>query len=160
MLGVAGVLGVFGPMAEGKPIRRQLSDVEMQTKMLMGKIEKPQLAQNKVSELKVEIENLRKEGGVELKPGNEVVINERGDKAEIIAFNKKNIKKGVSNDYYVLKDKNNPDSKKFIMTPELIKSRNVIKDKNKIEKLEKELVKFEENQKLLVNFKKQMKKQY
>ena len=141
---VWGVLGVFGPMAEGKPIRRQLSDVEMQTKMLMGKIEKPQLAQNKVSELKVEIENLRKEGGVELKPGNEVVINERGDKAEIIAFNKKNIKKGVSNDYYVLKDKNNPDSKKFIMTPELIKSRNVIKDKNKIEKLEKELVKFED----------------
>ncbi len=52
---VWGVLGVFGPIAEGKPVRRQLTDVETQTQMLMGKIEKPQLAQNKVNELKIEI---------------------------------------------------------------------------------------------------------
>ena len=54
---VWGVLGVFGPIAEGKPVRRQLTDVEMQTKMLMGKMEKPTTAQNKVNELKIEIRN-------------------------------------------------------------------------------------------------------
>ena len=54
---VWGVLGVFGPIAEGKPVRRQLTDLEVQTKQLMGQIEKPQTAINKVNELKIEIRN-------------------------------------------------------------------------------------------------------
>ena len=40
---VWGVLGVMGPMAEGKPIRRQLTDLEIQTKQLMGLMEKPKM---------------------------------------------------------------------------------------------------------------------
>ena len=54
---VWGVLGVFGPVAEGKSVKRQLTDLEVQTKQLMGKMEKPQTAQNKVNELKIEIRN-------------------------------------------------------------------------------------------------------
>ena len=54
---VWGVLGVFGPIAEGKPVRRQLTDLEVQTKQLMGQLEKPQTAINKVNELKIEIRN-------------------------------------------------------------------------------------------------------
>ena len=52
---VWGVLGVFGPIAEGQPIKRKLTQLESQTKMLMGQMEKPQTAQNKVNELKIEI---------------------------------------------------------------------------------------------------------
>ena len=58
---VWGVLGVFGPVAEGKPIKRQLTDFEVQTKQLLGQIEKPQTAQNKVNELQVEITNQQKQ---------------------------------------------------------------------------------------------------
>jgi len=58
---VWGVLGVFGPIAEGKPVKRQLTDLEVQTKQLIGQIEKPQTAQNKVNQLKFEIRNQEKQ---------------------------------------------------------------------------------------------------
>ena len=58
---VWGVLGIFGPVAEGRGIKRQLSEFETQTKQLLGQIEKPQTAQNKVNELRVEITNQQKQ---------------------------------------------------------------------------------------------------
>jgi hypothetical protein len=56
---VWGVLGVFGPLAEGKPVRRQLSDFEKKTKMLFGEMEKPTLAKEKVTELTQQIKDQR-----------------------------------------------------------------------------------------------------
>ena len=52
---VWGVLGVMGPLAEGKPIRRQLSEVEIQTKQLMGLMEKPKMLSDAVSQKTLEI---------------------------------------------------------------------------------------------------------
>ena len=131
-------LGIFGPLAEGKPIKRELTNLEIQTKQLLGMQEKPVLLRDVINQKIIELKEAQKEG-VDLKVGNEVVYNSKGDKAEIIAFNKKNKKRGVANDYYVLRDKNKPDRKDFIQTPELLKQRNKILDKDNINKLETEL---------------------
>ena len=57
---VWGVLGVMGPMAEGKTIKRQLSDVEIQTKQLMGLMEKPKLLKDAISQKTLEIKEAEK----------------------------------------------------------------------------------------------------
>jgi|5B_taG_2_1085324.scaffolds.fasta_scaffold00686_3 hypothetical protein len=134
-------LGVFGPLAEGKSIKRQLSDVEVQTKQLFGQMEKPTLLKESIEAKRLEIQELNQ--GIELKPGSQVVINSKGDKATIIAFNKKNVKLGNTTDSYVLRQEGKPDRKDFVMTPKTIKSKNVIKDKTNLDKLEKELNKLE-----------------
>ena len=139
---VWGLLGILGPMAEGKPIKRELTNLEIQTKELLGMQEKPVLLKDKINEKIIEIESIKKEG-IELKEGNEVIYNDKGDTAVIIAFNKKDIKKGVSNDYYVLRDNTKPDAKDFIQVPKLLKKRNKILDKNKVESLESELINLE-----------------
>ena len=54
---VWGVLGVMGPLAEGKPIRRQLSEVEIQTKQLMGLMEKPKMLSDAISQKTLEIKS-------------------------------------------------------------------------------------------------------
>jgi len=69
-------LGVFGPIAEGKPVRRQLTDLEVQTKQLFGQLEKPKLVKDAIGETKLEIktlqENIEKAGlaGKELEGSN------------------------------------------------------------------------------------------
>ena len=74
---VWGVLGVFGPIAEGKPVRRQLTDLEVQTKQLMGQLEKPQTAQNKVNELKIEIREAEQNFRDNPAPTDKGVIQQR-----------------------------------------------------------------------------------
>ena len=54
-------LGVFGPLAEGKSIKRQLSDVEVQTKQLFGQMEKPKLLQENINEKIIEIKDAKKQ---------------------------------------------------------------------------------------------------
>ena len=107
----------------------------------MGQIEKPTLLKEQISDVTLQIKQLKE--GIELKPGTEVVYNNKGNKATIIAFNKKDPKKGVENDYYVLNDKSKLDSKNFIMIPSLLKSRNKIRDNNAIDILEKKLIQLE-----------------
>ena len=107
----------------------------------MGQVEKPTLLKDQISDVTLQIKQLKE--GIELKPGTEVIYSDRGNKATIIAFNKRDPKKGVENDYYILNDKSKPDSKNFVMTPSLLKSRNKIRDNNAIDKLEKELVQLE-----------------
>ena len=74
---VWGVLGVFGPIAEGQPIKRKLTQLESQTKMLMGQMEKPQTAQNKVNELKIEIREAEQNFRDNPAPTDKGVIQQR-----------------------------------------------------------------------------------
>ena len=55
-----GVLGVMGPLAEGKPIKRQLSELEVQTKQLMGLMEKPKMLSDAISQKTLEIREANK----------------------------------------------------------------------------------------------------
>ena len=52
-------LGVFGPLAEGKPIKRQLTDIELKTKQLMGQIEKPTLLKEQISDVTLQIKDAK-----------------------------------------------------------------------------------------------------
>ena len=53
-------LGILGPLSEGKSVRRQLSDVEIQTKQLMGLMEKPTLLKDAISQKTLEIKQAEK----------------------------------------------------------------------------------------------------
>ncbi len=53
-------LGVFGPIAEGKPVKRQLTDLEVQTKQLFGQLEKPKLVKDAIGEVRLEIQTAEK----------------------------------------------------------------------------------------------------
>ena len=65
-------------------------------------ITKPTLLKEQISDVTLQIKQLKE--GIELKPGTEVIYNDRGNKATIIAFNKRDPKKGIENDYYILND--------------------------------------------------------
>ena len=54
-------LGVFGPLTEGKPIKRQLTDLEVRTKQLMGELEKPTLVKERINDLNLQIKDARKQ---------------------------------------------------------------------------------------------------
>ena len=52
---VWGFLGILGPKAEGKPIKRELSNLEMQTKQLLGMQDKPVLLKDKINDITLQI---------------------------------------------------------------------------------------------------------
>ena len=52
-------LGVFGPLTEGKPIKRQLTDIELKTKQLMGQVEKPTLLKDQISDVTLQIKDAK-----------------------------------------------------------------------------------------------------
>ena len=54
-------LGVLGPLTEGKPIKRQLTELEVRTKQLMGEIEKPTLVKERINDLNLQIKDARKQ---------------------------------------------------------------------------------------------------
>jgi len=53
-------LGIAGPWAEGKSIKRALSDYEVQTKQILGQIDKPKIVKDRINELTVELDSLKK----------------------------------------------------------------------------------------------------
>ena len=57
---VWGLLGILGPMAEGRPIKRELTNLEKQTKQLLGMQDKPVLLKDKINEKIIEIKDARK----------------------------------------------------------------------------------------------------
>jgi hypothetical protein len=54
-------LGAFGPIAEGKSIKRQLTDYELQAKQLVGQIEKPTSVKERSDQIRLEIDGIRKQ---------------------------------------------------------------------------------------------------
>ena len=58
---VWGLLGILGPLAEGKPIKRELTNLELQTKQLLGMQEKPVLLKDKINEKILDIKDARKQ---------------------------------------------------------------------------------------------------
>jgi len=54
-------LGVLGPLTEGKPIKRQLTELEVRTKQLMGEIEKPTLVKERINDLNLQIKDAKKQ---------------------------------------------------------------------------------------------------
>ena len=53
-------LGAFGPIAEGKSIKRQLTDYELQAKQLVGQIEKPTSIKERSDQIRLEIDGIKK----------------------------------------------------------------------------------------------------
>ena len=54
-------LGAFGPIAEGKSIKRQLTDYEVRAKQLLGEIEKPTSVKERSDQIRLEIDSIRKQ---------------------------------------------------------------------------------------------------
>jgi hypothetical protein len=54
-------LGVFGPIAEGKSIKRALTDYEVRAKQLVGEIEKPTSVKERSDQIRLEIDGIRKQ---------------------------------------------------------------------------------------------------
>ena len=54
-------LGAFGPIAEGKSIKRTLTDYELQAKQLVGQIEKPTSVKERSDQIRLEIDGIRKQ---------------------------------------------------------------------------------------------------
>ena len=54
-------LGAFGPVAEGKSIKRTLTDYELQAKQLVGQIEKPTSVKERSDQIRLEIDGIRKQ---------------------------------------------------------------------------------------------------
>ena len=54
-------LGAFGPIAEGKSIKRTLTDYELQAKQLIGQIEKPTSVKERSDQIRLEIDGIRKQ---------------------------------------------------------------------------------------------------
>ena len=55
------LLGAFGPLAEGKSIKRQLTDYEVQAKQLVGQIEKPTSVKERSDQIRLEIDGIKKQ---------------------------------------------------------------------------------------------------
>ena len=58
---VWGTLGILGPLAEGKPIKRELTNIEIQTKQLLGMQEKPVLLKDVINQKIVELKDAQKQ---------------------------------------------------------------------------------------------------
>jgi len=54
-------LGAFGPIAEGKSIKRTLTDYEVRAKQLVGQIEKPTSVKERSDQIRLEIDGIRKQ---------------------------------------------------------------------------------------------------
>jgi len=54
-------LGAFGPIAEGKSIKRTLTDYEVRAKQLVGEIEKPTSIKERSDQIRLEIDGIRKQ---------------------------------------------------------------------------------------------------
>ena len=54
-------LGAFGPIAEGKSIKRTLTDYELQAKQLVGQIEKPTSVKERSDQIRLEIDGIKKQ---------------------------------------------------------------------------------------------------
>ena len=54
-------LGAFGPIAEGKSIKRALTDYEVRAKQLVGEIEKPTSVKERSDQIRLEIDGIRKQ---------------------------------------------------------------------------------------------------
>ena len=54
-------LGAFGPIAEGKSIKRTLTDYEVRAKQLVGEIEKPTSVKERSDQIRLEIDGIKKQ---------------------------------------------------------------------------------------------------
>ena len=74
---VWGLLGILGPMAEGKPIKRELTNLEIQTKELLGMQEKPVLLKDKINEKIIDIKDAKKNFEDNPAPTEKGIIQQR-----------------------------------------------------------------------------------
>jgi hypothetical protein len=93
---VWGLLGILGPLAEGKPIKRELTNLETQTKQLLGMQDKPVLLRDKINEKTIEIKDAKKNFEDNPAPTEKGLIQQRKaiDKleSELIALEKTDAK--------------------------------------------------------------------
>ena len=74
---VWGLLGILGPLAEGKPIKRELTNLEIQTKELLGMQEKPVLLKDKINEKIIDIKDAKKNFEDNPAPTEKGIIQQR-----------------------------------------------------------------------------------
>ena len=93
---VWGLLGILGPKAEGRTIKRELTNLEKQTKQLLGMQDKPVLLKDKINEKIIEIKDARKNFEDNPAPTEKGLIQQRKaiDKleSELIALEKTDAK--------------------------------------------------------------------
>ncbi len=93
---VWGLLGILGPMAEGKPIKRELTNLEIQTKELLGMQDKPVLLKDKINEKIIDIKDAKKNFEDNPAPTEKGLIQQRKNidklESELIALEKTDAK--------------------------------------------------------------------
>ena len=93
---VWGLLGILGPMAEGKPIKRELTNLEIQTKELLGMQDKPVLLKDKINDKIIDIKDAKKNFEDNPAPTEKGLIQQRKNidklESELIALEKTDAK--------------------------------------------------------------------
>ena len=93
---VWGLLGILGPLAEGKPIKRELTNLETQTKQLLGMQDKPVLLRDKINEKIIDIKDAKKNFEDNPAPTEKGLIQQRQAinklESELIALEKTDAK--------------------------------------------------------------------
>lgn len=134
-------LGVFGPLTEGKPIKRQLTDLEVKTKQLMGEIEKPTLVSERINDLNLQIKDAQKQFEESPAPTTKGIIQQKNaiDKLEkeLVAAEK-------------LDFKGREEPVRHAASEQMFKNEGIIRAHKEILKSAEEASKFQkENEKLL-----------
>jgi len=135
-------LGVFGPLTEGKPIKRQLSDLELKTKQLMGEVEKPTLVSERINDLNLQIKDAQKQFEESPAPTTKGIIQQKNaiDKLEkeLVAAEK-------------LDFKGREEPVRHAAAEQMFKNEGIIRAHKEILKSAEEASKFQkENEKLLL----------
>ena len=131
---VWGVLGIMGPLAEGKPVRRQLTDLEIQTKQLMGLMEKPRMLSDAISQKTLEIKSANEYLRASEVTGKEFARAKEGiDKLEkeLIALEK-------------AQAKNREEPARSVLAENMFRNEVIIREHKNIIKESEQAIKFEE----------------
>ena len=135
-------LGVLGPLTEGKPIKRQLTELEVRTKQLMGEIEKPTLVKERINDLNLQIKDAKKQFEENPAPTEKGLIQQKNaiDKLE---------KELVSAEKLEFKGKEEPV--RHAAAEQMFKNEGIIRAHKEILKSSEEASKFQkENEKRLL----------
>ena len=134
-------LGIFGPLAEGKSIKRQLSDVEVQTKQLFGQMEKPTLLKESIEARRLEIQEAKKNFEENPAPTDKGILQQKQaiDKLEkslnkLEALQTKDVAQPTKN---IVAEKMFQNAGIIIQHKEMIKSAEKI---NEVQKLNEKLI--------------------
>ena len=127
-------LGVFGPLTEGKPIKRQLTELEVRTKQLMGEIEKPTLVKERINDLNLQIKDAKKQFEESPAPTEKGLIQQKNaiDKLE---------KELVTAEKLEFKGKEEPV--RHAAAEQMFKNEGIIRSHKEILKLSEEASKFQ-----------------